>query len=49
MRQFKCLLKVGTIKSLEVEIRGTVEMILFHVVDDLTVDCILGRPWRHEQ
>lgn len=39
------LLNIRVIKSLEMEISSTVIMVLFHVVDDLMVYCILGIPW----
>lgn len=35
--------------SLEMEIIDTVDIVLFHVVDDLMVDCILGSPWLRNQ
>lgn len=39
------MLKIKGTKSLKVEISGTNDTVIFHEIDDLPVDCILGSPW----
>lgn len=40
----KHLFKIRGANNVKVEIGGTVDTVLFHVVCDLTVDCFLGTP-----